>query len=257
MISKNSQPALSLDKITHRYNGVLALNQISLQVPAGSFTAVLGPNGAGKTTLAMLMGGMLRPSAGTISVNGSDRTRVDSGKGFIKLGVALVPEGRRLFTQLSVKENLLLGAYGAGQNKVEIKRSFDQVLQFIPELQRHLEKLAGSLSGGERQFLAVGRALMAKPSTVILDEPSLGLAPKMIERVYESIWELNRQSVTVIVIEQIATFALQHAENMIVLEHGKIHYQGSVTSSAANEALKAGYLGESQDSAPDEVKGVG
>lgn len=247
---KISEPALSLDEITHRYDGVLALDQISLQIPAGSFTAVLGPNGAGKSTLAMLMGGMLRPTSGAVNVNGSDRTRVDSGKGFIQLGVALVPEGRRLFTQLTVRENLLLGAYGAGQKKAEIKRSFDFVLEFLCELERHLEKMAGSLSGGERQLLAVGRALMARPSTMILDEPSLGLAPKMIERIYESISQLNRQSVTVIVIEQMATYAIQHAQNMIVLEQGRILYNGSASSSEASQALKAGYLGKTENSSP-------
>ena len=237
------QQTLNLEKITHRYNGVLALDGITLQIPTASFTAVLGPNGAGKTTLAMLMGGMLRPSLGTVGVHGIDRTRTDSGQGFIKLGVVLVPEGRRLFTQLSVRENLLLGAYGAGQKKSEIRRSFNQVLQFMPELQRHLQKLAGTLSGGERQILAIGRALMAQPSTVILDEPSLGLAPIMIERVYEIISQLNSQSVTVVVIEQMATHAIRHAETMIVLDHGRIGYHGSVTSSAAEEALKEGYLG--------------
>lgn len=242
-------PALSLEQVTHRYAGVLALEQISLQIPAGSFTAVLGPNGAGKTTLAMILGGMLQPTAGTVRVNGSDRTRIDAGKGFIKQGVVLVPEGRRLFTQLTVKENLLLGAYGVGQSKAEIRHSLEQVLAFIPELERHLGKLAGALSGGERQFLAVGRALMARPSIMILDEPSLGLAPKMIERVYESIAQVNARSTTVIVIEQMATYALQHAQSMLVLEQGRVRYHGSVTSAAAREALKEGYLGQRKGSA--------
>lgn len=242
-MNESPQPSVSLENVTHRYDGVLALDRISIQIPTGSFSAILGPNGAGKTTLAMIMGGMLRPSSGRICINGSDRTRLDSGRGFIKRGVILVPEGRRLFTELTVRENLLLGAYGAGKKKSQIDQKFEQVMQLLPELKNRPEQHAGTLSGGEQQLLALGRGLMAEPSVVILDEPSLGLAPLIIERIYEIISDLNDQSVTVVVIEQMAAHAMRYAENMIILEQGRIYYQGSVTSESATEALKAGYLG--------------
>jgi branched-chain amino acid transport system ATP-binding protein len=234
---------LGLENITHRYNGVLALNHVSLEIEKGSFTAILGPNGAGKSTLALILGGMLRPTNGTVKVKAADRSRSYSGNGFINLGVVLVPEGRRLFTTMNVKENLLLGAYGSGQSKVEMMKSYEDVLEFLPELKRHLNKQAGLLSGGEQQMVAVARALMARPTTIILDEPSLGLAPKMIERIYEVISSLNQREMTVIVIEQMTTYALQHAQSMIVLEGGMIRYHGSVTDAAAKEALQAGYFG--------------
>jgi branched-chain amino acid transport system ATP-binding protein len=232
-----------LDNVSHRYNGVLALNKISLQIEKGSFTAILGPNGAGKSTLALILGGMLRPSSGQVFVHDVDRIKTHSGKGFINLGVVLVPEGRRLFNSLSVKENLVLGAYGSGQGKSQILKSYGDVLDFLPELKRHLSKPTGLLSGGEQQLVAVARALMARPNTIILDEPSLGLAPKMIERIYEVISALNQRSMTVIVIEQMATYVLQHAKNLMVLDGGIIRYHGPVTSTSANDALKQGYFG--------------
>jgi branched-chain amino acid transport system ATP-binding protein len=243
MTAVTGMKELLLEKVTHRYNGVLALNQVSVEIDKGSFTAILGPNGAGKSTLALILGGMLRPTSGSIIVQDIDRYKTHSGNGFINLGIVLVPEGRRLFTTLTVRENLLLGAYGSGQSKVEMMKSYKDVLEFLPELKRHLEKPTGLLSGGEQQMVAVARALMAKPNTVILDEPSLGLAPKMIERIYEVISELNSRSMTVIVIEQMATYALQHAQNMVVLDGGLIRYHGSVTNEAANAALQEGYFG--------------
>lgn len=232
-----------LENVTHRYNGVLALNNVSLEMEKGSFTAILGPNGAGKSTLALILGGMLRPTSGTVFVHNTDRNKSHSGNGFINLGVVLVPEGRRLFSSMTVRENLLLGAYGSGQSKSEMKKSYEDVLEFLPELNRHLAKPTGLLSGGEQQMVAVARALMARPDTIILDEPSLGLAPKMIERIYEVISELNNRSMTVIVIEQMATYALQHAKEIIVLDGGLIRYHGSVTSTSANEVLQSGYFG--------------
>lgn len=243
MAHDSRTPVVRLENVTHRYNGVLALHELSLSIAAGSFTAILGPNGAGKSTLALIMGGMLRPTGGTVRVNGVDLTRTDAGNGFIGHGIVLVPEGRRLFVHLTVRENLLMGAYGAGQPHAWRMKRYQEVLEFLPELKRHEEKPTGLLSGGEQQMAAVARALMANPSTMILDEPSLGLAPKLTERVYEILSELNRRSMTVVVVEQIATQALRHASNAIIMDQGKAQYAGPVTEAVASEALKAGYLG--------------
>ena len=241
MIANNVVNDLYLENITHRYDGVLALQDISLEIEKGSFTAILGPNGAGKSTLALILGGMLGPTSGSVTVKQNESKQL--GNGFIRLGVVLVPEGRRLFNSMTVKENLLIGAYGSGQSKKEMMNSYENTLEFLPELKSHLNKTTGLLSGGEQQMVAVARALMARPDTIILDEPSLGLAPKMIERIYEIISELNKQAMTVIVIEQMATYALQHAKNMIVLEGGNIRYHGAVTVTVAKEVLQEGYFG--------------
>ncbi len=233
--------ALQLGDITHRYEGVLALDRVSVDVEGGSFTAILGPNGAGKSTLAMIMGGMLRPVSGVVRVGGKPRS--DVGRGFNRLGIALVPEGRRLFPTLTVEENLLLGGYGAGLPGAAIKRTRAEVLEFLPELREHVLKPAGILSGGEQQIVAVARALMARPTMLILDEPSLGLAPKMVDRVYEIISGLNRTGVAIIVVEQIATHALRYASRMVILEQGRAHFSGPITDEAASEALRVGYFG--------------
>ena len=241
MITNIVAKDLCLKNVTHRYDGVLALQDISLEIERGSFTAILGPNGAGKSTLALILGGMLCPTSGSVTVK--QHKGKQSGDGFIGLGVVLVPEGRRLFNSMTVKENLLIGAYGSGQSKAEMMKSYEDILEFLPELKRHLNKPTGLLSGGEQQMVAVARAIMARPDTIILDEPSLGLAPKMIERIYEIISELNKRALTVIVIEQMATYALRNAKNMVVLEGGSIRYHGSVTMTAASEVLQEGYFG--------------
>ena len=241
MITKQIVNDLSLEDVTHRYEGVLALQDISLEIERGTFTSILGPNGAGKSTLALILGGMLSPTSGSVTVKQNKIKKM--GDGLIRQGVVLVPEGRRLFNSMTVKENLLIGAYGSGQSKIEMMKSYENTLEFLPELQSHLTKPTGLLSGGEQQMVAVARALMARPDTIILDEPSLGLAPKMIERIYEIISELNKQEMTVIVIEQMATYALRHAKNMVVLEGGTIRYHGAVTETAAREVLEEGYFG--------------
>jgi branched-chain amino acid transport system ATP-binding protein len=235
--------SVAVKDIVHRYAGVLALNGVSLDVQAGTFTAVLGPNGAGKSTLAQILCGVLRPTKGTVSVDGVPRVK-RSRRAFVEDGVVLVPEGRRLFGQLSVKENLILGAYGARANSIETQRRLEQTLELMPKaVQIGQDRAAATLSGGEQQMLAVGRAIMAAPRVVVLDEPSLGLAPILIDKVYEVLAKLHESGVTVVVIEQIAAHAMRHAKSLTVLDRGSIVYSGSATDKAAEEALKVGYLG--------------
>ena len=241
--AKTSGGSVAVKDIVHRYAGVLALNGVSLDVQPGTFTAVLGPNGAGKSTLAQILCGVLRPTKGSVSVDGVPRIK-RSRRAFVEDGVVLVPEGRRLFGQLSVKENLILGAYGARAGSAETQRRLDQTLELMPKaVQIGQDRAAATLSGGEQQMLAVGRAIMAAPRVVVLDEPSLGLAPILIDKVYEVLAKLHESGVTVVVIEQIAAHAMRYAKSLTVLDRGSIVYSGSATDSAAEEALKVGYLG--------------
>ena len=235
--------------IVHRYAAVLALNGVSLEVPAGSFTTVLGPNGAGKSTLAQILCGVIHPTSGTVEVDGVVLAK-KGNRALIEQGVVLVPEGRRLFGQLSCRENLILGAYGAGCDRVETQRRLDDTMPLMPvAIQTGPDRAAATLSGGEQQMLALGRAMMAKPRTIVMDEPSLGLAPILIDKVYEVLGRLNDSGVTVVVIEQVAAHAMRHARSMTVLDRGTVAYAGSVTDASAAEALQIGYLGHARDPA--------
>ena len=234
---------IAVNNITHRYAAVLALNGISLDIEPGSFTTVLGPNGAGKSTLAQILCGVVRPTGGTVEVDGIAQTK-SARRAFVDQGVVLVPEGRRLFGQLSIKENLLLGAYGARCSGAEMNRRLAQTIALMPQaVQDGQNRAAATLSGGEQQMLALGRAMMAAPRTIVMDEPSLGLAPILIDKVYEVLGQLNASGVTVVVIEQIATNAMRYSKSLTVLDRGSVVYSGSVTDAAAAEALKVGYLG--------------
>ena len=234
---------IAVTNIIHRYAAVLALNGVSLDVQPGSFTTVLGPNGAGKSTLAQILCGVMRPTGGTVEVEGIAQTK-SARRAFVEQGVVLVPEGRRLFGQLSVRENLLLGAYGASCTGAEMNRRLSETIELMPRaVQEGQSRAAATLSGGEQQMLALGRAMMAAPRTIVMDEPSLGLAPILIDKVYEVLGQLNSSGVTVVVIEQIATHAMRYSKSLTVLDRGSIVYSGSVTDAAAAEALKVGYLG--------------
>ena len=235
--------------IVHRYAAVLALNGVTLEVPAGSFTAVLGPNGAGKSTLAQILCGVLRPTSGTVEVDGIVQEKPGE-PALIGQGVVLVPEGRRLFGQLSCRENLILGAYGAGCDRKETRHRLEETMPLMPAaIQSGQDRAAATLSGGEQQMLALGRAMMAKPRTIVMDEPSLGLAPILIDKVYEVLGQLNASGVTVVVIEQVAAHAMRHARSMTVLDRGTLAYSGSVTDASAAQALQIGYLGHAREPA--------
>jgi branched-chain amino acid transport system ATP-binding protein len=233
---------ISVKGIEHRYEGVLALSNVNVDIPAGGFVAVLGPNGAGKSTLAKIISGAMRPLKGSLYLDGEDVTIRASRNGLVDAGVALIPEGRRLFGQLTVDENLMLGAYGRPR-KERLDR-ISKVYDLMPEaVRKGKDRAAATLSGGEQQMLAVGRALMAQPRAVLLDEPSLGLAPILTDRVYEVLAELRNQGVAVVVFEQLAMHAMKHADEILVIEHGNISHRGAVGDDATREALRIGYLG--------------
>ena len=239
-----------VSNIVHKYAAVLALNGVSLEIASGSFTAVLGPNGAGKSTLAQILCGVIRPSLGEVEINGLVQSK-PSNRGFVDHGIVLVPEGRRLFGQMTVRENLLLGAYGARCDKVQAQQRLEEIFELMPQSVRDGHaRAAATLSGGEQQMLALGRAMMAAPSAIVMDEPSLGLAPILIEKVYGVLGQLNQLGVTVVVIEQVAAHAMRYARSMAVLDRGTISYCGSVTDEAATQALQAGYLGNGKGSVP-------
>jgi ABC-type branched-subunit amino acid transport system ATPase component/ABC-type branched-subunit amino acid transport system permease subunit len=233
-------PVLSAQDVLHRYGGVLALDKVSVDIGKGSFVSVLGSNGAGKSTLAMILSGLMHPSAGTVAANGAALNGNAREQ-----RISLVPEGRRLFGQLSVRENLLLGGYAAGASRHEIDTRMQAVAQGLPKAVRDdLGRAAATLSGGEQQMLAIGRALMAEPQTLIIDEPSMGLAPILIKQVYEQLSDLHGRGVTILLMEQMATNAVRHSDRMIILDRGRVVYSGPPTGDEANAALVSGYIGK-------------
>jgi ABC-type branched-subunit amino acid transport system ATPase component/ABC-type branched-subunit amino acid transport system permease subunit len=238
----NAEPALSLRNVHHRYAGVLALHDITLDVRPGEFLAVLGVNGSGKSTLSCVASGVLKPAKGTIGLFGRT-AEAGGGSSFVGEGVILVPEGRRLFGQLSVAENLKLGAYGQ-PNRVIAER-LAKVVKLMPQrVQENLKRAAATFSGGEQQIIAIGRALMAEPKVLLVDEPSLGLAPILINRVYEILAQLHREhGVAVVVFEQLATHAMSYANRVIVLEQGRVFFEGLAHEERTVQALRDGYLG--------------
>ncbi|HSW16786.1 MAG TPA: ATP-binding cassette domain-containing protein [Ramlibacter sp.] len=232
--------------VTHRYGGVLALEDLSLTIERGSFSAVLGSNGAGKSTLALIIAGMLSPTAGQVRYGALSRAvKPRPGAGLARSGVCLVPEGRRLFADLSIHENLVLGGYGAGLGRAQISQRLEQIVPILPERLRAdmRGRTAGMLSGGERQMLALARALMADPSVILIDEPSMGLAPILVDQLYDVLHELHQRGVTIVVIEQQATHALRMATTAHVLERGRLIHSGPAADDAVQEALMAGHVG--------------
>lgn len=239
---KDSAPLISASGIEHRFDGVLALQGVDLDLVAGGFLAVLGPNGAGKSTLAQIMAGALRPQKGQLQLEGRDVLRKAGREGLVGDGIALIPEGRRLFGQLSVEENLVLGAFG--QSRAETVRRLAATYEMMPQAVRDGRlRAAVTLSGGEQQMLAIGRALMARPRALLVDEPSLGLAPVLTDQVYRLFARLRESGVAVAVFEQLANNAIGYADRIAIIDRGQISYRGEARASATVAALKAGYLG--------------
>ena len=234
-------PLLEVRNVGHRYSGVLALEHVSLAIARGSFNAVLGPNGAGKSTLAQIMGGLLDPSSGAVASPGA-RSRKP---GSLRPGVSLVPEGRRLFGQLTIEDNLVAAGYGAGLSGTGIRARIDALAPILPQALRDgmQSRYAVSLSGGERQIVALVRALMSEPNLIIIDEPSLGLAPVITNQVYDVLVRLREQGVAVVVVEQIATHAAEHADALHLLSRGQIVYSGPAAGAGAQEAIRLSYVG--------------
>jgi branched-chain amino acid transport system ATP-binding protein len=233
---------LAVDDVVTTYGAVRALDGVSLEVPEGTITAVLGANGAGKTTLLRTINGLVRPRSGRITVDGRDlaRTPVED---VVQLGVAHVPEGRGVITELTVDENLRLGALWR-RNRSEAQTSLVEMFDLFPPLAERRMRSADTLSGGERQMLAVARALMSRPRLLLLDEPSLGLAPRVAAQIMSSLRTLrDEQSLTVVLVEQNARSALSVADQAVVLNLGRVVAAGAADELAADEKLRHAYLG--------------
>ncbi len=234
-------PLLSLERISSYYGEARALADVSLEVADGEIVAVIGSNGAGKTTMLRTISGLMHPRSGRIYFQGEaiEWTRPHQ---LIRRGIAHIPEGRRLFAQMTVRENLLMGAYGA-QSWKERGPLIDEICALFPRLRERIGQLAGTLSGGERQMLATARALMARPRLLMLDEPSLGLAPKIVETILAIIRDVNRRGVAVLLVEQNAQLALKTAARAYLLENGAVVKSGVTAEFLADESVRRSYLG--------------
>jgi branched-chain amino acid transport system ATP-binding protein len=233
---------LELDKVDVFYGDLQVLWGISIKVDKGEVAALIGSNGSGKTTLCKTIIGVLHPKRGSIIFMGE---RIDklSTPDIIRLGIAIVPEGRRLFGDMTVRENLELGAYASGMKK-KINDALDWVFSLFPILKEKQSQYAGKLSGGEQQMLAIARGLMVKPKFLILDEPSLGLAPKIVTKVYKIIERIRCEGVTVLLVEQYARHALEISDKGFVLENGRLVAKGPSKNLLEDERVKKAYLGE-------------
>ncbi len=233
---------LELKDVHTYYGNIQALRGVSLSVNEGEIVTLIGSNGAGKTTTLRTIAGVLRPRKGTVRMAERDLGTVPANE-IVRLGVAHSPEGRRIFSRMSVKENLEMGAF-TRSDKDEIERDYERVYGLFPRLRERLKQRAGTLSGGEQQMLAIGRALMARPKLLLLDEPSMGLAPVLVELVFKTIQEINAQGVTVLLVEQNAHMALSIANRGYVLQTGKIVLADSAKVLGQNEMVRKAYLGE-------------
>ena len=234
-----SEAILSIKDLKVNYGGIEAVKGISFDVPEGSIVTLIGANGAGKSSTLRTVAGLVKPKSGNILFKGEDITG-KSSIDIVKRGITLVPEGRRIFPDLTVLENLKIGAY---LRKDDLKEDIEWVYSLFPRLKEREWQAGGTLSGGEQQMLAVGRALMSRPKLMMMDEPSLGLAPIVVRDIFKIIREINKKGVTILLIEQNANMALQTADYAYVLETGRISMSGTGAELLANEDVKKAYLG--------------
>ena len=232
---------LEVADLVVRYGRITALEGISLSVDQGEIVTLIGANGAGKTTTLRAISGLVRPASGVIRFEGRDITKLPPDE-IVRVGIGQSPEGRRVFPRMTVRENLELGAY-IRRAKAEIAEDTERVLTIFPRLKERYEQKAGTMSGGEQQMLAIARALMSRPRVLLLDEPSLGLSPKLVQTIFAVIREINARGTTILLIEQNARQALAVASRGYVLEVGKIAHSGAAAELAASEAVRAAYLG--------------
>jgi branched-chain amino acid transport system ATP-binding protein len=233
---------LSVKNLEVHYGMIKAIKDVSFEVNEGEVIALIGANGAGKTTILHTISGLLQPSKGTVTFEGQDITRIPAHK-IVSLGMAHVPEGRRVFSDLSVLENLKLGAY-TRKDKNEIEETLQMVYRRFPRLEERKNQTAGTLSGGEQQMLAMGRALMSHPRIILMDEPSMGLSPIFVEEVFSIIRDISAEGTTVLLVEQNAKKALNIADRAYVLETGNITLSGEAKALLNDESVKKAYLGE-------------
>ncbi len=234
-----SEAILSIKDLKVNYGGIEAVKGISFDVPEGSIVTLIGANGAGKSSTLRTVAGLVKPKSGNIEFKGENITG-KSSIDIVKRGITLVPEGRRIFADLTVLENLKIGAY---LRKDDLKEDIEWVYSLFPRLKERAWQAGGTLSGGEQQMLAVGRALMSRPKLMMMDEPSLGLAPIVVRDIFSIIREINKRGVTILLIEQNANMALQTADYGYVLETGCISMSGTGVELLANEDVKKAYLG--------------
>lgn len=234
-----NETILSIQNLKVNYGGIEAVKGISFDVPEGSIVTLIGANGAGKSSTLRSIVGLVKPAGGKIIFRGDDITNQDTNN-IVRRGITLVPEGRRIFPDLTVLENLKVGAYLRND---DIEGDIQWVYDLFPRLRERSWQAGGTLSGGEQQMLAVARALMCKPKVIMMDEPSLGLAPLVVRGIFDIIREINEQGVTVLLIEQNANMALKIADYAYVLETGKIGLSGTGRELLVNEAVKKAYLG--------------
>jgi branched-chain amino acid transport system ATP-binding protein len=232
---------LEIQGIDAGYKDLQALWDVSLQVSEGELVALVGPNGAGKTTTLKVISGLIKPTAGSVLLDGRSLTKEPPHK-IVDLGISQVLEGGRVFTELTVLENLELGSFGAKARAVK-DENLERVFDLFPRLQERQGQRAGTLSGGERQMLAIGRALMSAPRLLMLDEPSFGLAPILVEQIFAMITEINRQGVTVLLVEQNVRAALELTQRAYVIENGRVVGEGSGDSLLSFESIRTAYLG--------------
>ncbi|MDR3238604.1 MAG: ABC transporter ATP-binding protein [Clostridiales bacterium] len=232
---------LKIENLTVTYGGITALNSVSFEAPEKKIVTLIGANGAGKSTALRAIAGLTKPASGVIQYEGKNIFGMDTQKVVAK-GISLVPEGRRVFANLTVMENIRIGAY-LRKDEEEIQRDRKWVFELFPILEKRSWQMAGTLSGGEQQMLAVSRALMSRPKLLMMDEPSLGLAPLVVKNIFEIIQEINKNGVTILLIEQNANMALKTADIGYVMETGKITLFGSGAELLENPHVKAAYLG--------------
>jgi branched-chain amino acid transport system ATP-binding protein len=237
-------PILELDNVHAYYGHVHALKGVSLTVGQGEIVALIGANGAGKSTTLRAVSGLLRPRQGDIKIGGKSILGLPAHQ-VVYMGVSHSPEGRKIFPTLTVNENLNMGAYALGGAKAKIEEHRDKVFELFPRLRERRSQLAGTLSGGEQQMLAIGRALMIDPKLLLLDEPSLGLAPLLVKTIFDTVREINKTGMSILLVEQNARAALRLATAGYVLETGSIVLSGPASSLLADARVRKAYLGES------------
>jgi branched-chain amino acid transport system ATP-binding protein len=240
--ANGATPILKLDGVHTFYGSIHALKGISLEVHQGEIVTLLGANGAGKSTTLRSINGLQRPRQGSIVFEGRDITQTPAHE-IVKRGIAQSPEGRRLFPRMSVTENLEMGAFQRN-DKPGIREDMERVFELFPRLQERRSQKAGTMSGGEQQMCAIGRALMARPKLLLLDEPSLGLAPIFVERIFEIVKTINEQGTSILLVEQNALMALDHANRGYVMETGTIVLADDAAALKTNEQVRKTYLGE-------------
>jgi branched-chain amino acid transport system ATP-binding protein len=241
MTTNGHEGMLRIDNLAVYYGGIQALRDVTLHVDSGELLAIIGANGAGKTTLLRTLSGVLKARSGSIRFEGRELTRLSPFQ-IVALGIAHSPEGRQLFGGLTVVENLKLGAVQRS-DRATIEQDLERIFELFPVLKERRTQRAGTLSGGEQQMLAIGRALMARPRLLLLDEPSLGLAPLLVERIFGVIARLKAERVTLLLVEQNARMALDVADRAYVMETGRIKLRGTAAELAANPEVERAYLG--------------